>query len=68
MLALGLNFAVTPKQIPIFEIIAATEATASQLDSETAQRLRHRVSSILSTAKPPKSNLSRELQKAVKNL
>ena len=36
-LVLGLNFAVTPKQIPTFEIIAATEATASQLDSETAQ-------------------------------
>ena len=67
-LALGLNFAVTPKRIPTFEIIAATEATASQLDSETAQLLRHRVSSILSTAKTPRSNLSRELQKAVKNL
>ena len=67
-LALGLNFAITPKQIPTFEIIAATEATASQLDSETAQLLRHKVSSILSTAKSPKSNPSRELQKAVKNL
>ena len=67
-LALGLNFAVTPKRIPTFEIIAATETTASQLDSETAQLLRHRVSSILSTAKTPRSNLSRELQKAVKNL
>ena len=67
-LALGLNFAVTPKQIPTFKIVAATEATASQLDGETAQLLRHRVSSILSTAKPPKSNLSRQLQKAVKNL
>ena len=67
-LALGLNVAVTPQWIPTFEIIAATEATASQLESETAQLLRHRVSSILSTAKPPRSNLSGELQKAVKNL
>ena len=32
------------------------------------QLLRHKVSSILSTAKSPKSNPSRELQKAVKNL
>ena len=29
VLALGLNFAVTPKWIPTFEIIAGTESTAS---------------------------------------
>ena len=51
-----------------FEIIAATEATASQLNIETAQLLRHRVSSILSAAKPSKINLSKEQQNAVKNL
>ncbi len=67
-LALGLNFAVAPKQIPTFEIIAATEATANQLDKETAQSLRQGVSSILNTTKLPKSNLSRELHKAVKSL
>ena len=67
-LALGLNFAVTLKQIPTFEIIAATEVTANQLDKESAQSLRQGVSSILNSAKPPKSNLSRELHKAVKGL
>ena len=51
-----------------FEIIAATEATASQLNFETAQLLRHRVSYILSAAKPSKINLRKELHNAVKNL
>ena len=68
LLALGLNFAVTPRQIPTLQIIAATESTASQLDKETAQQLRHRVSSILSTAKPPRSNLSREIKESVRSL
>ena len=67
-LALGLNFSVAPKQIPTFEMTAATEATASRLNAETAQLLRYRVSSILSMAKDPKSNLSKDLHKAVKSL
>ena len=66
----GICFGVTAKlkQIPTLEIIAATEATASQLNTDTAQLLRHKMSSILSTAKPPKSNLSKELHKSVKSL
>ena len=68
VLALGLNFAVAAKGIPTFEIIAATESTASQLDRETAQQLKHRVSSILSTARLPRSNLTRELRESLRNL
>ena len=68
VLSRGLDFAITPKQIPTLEIIAATEATANLLNTDTAQLLRHKVSSILSTAKPPRSNLSRELHKLVKSL
>ena len=37
-LALGLNVAVAPKQIPTFEIIATTEATAS---NSTLQQHKH---------------------------
>ena len=40
VLALGLNFAVTPKTIPVPDVIAATEATARQADPDTAERLR----------------------------
>ena len=36
VLALGLNFAIAPKQIPTLNIIAATECTAARLD-EAAQ-------------------------------
>ena len=63
VLALGLNFAVTPRQI-----IAATESTATQLDKETAQQLRHRVNSILSTANSPRSNLDKQQRESVRSL
>ena len=59
VLSQGLNFAVIPKQIPTFEIIAATEATASQLNTETAQLLRHKVSSVLSTPSHPRATSAR---------
>ena len=68
VLALGLNFAVTPKQIPALDIIAATEVTASHLDDETAQQLRLEVSSVFSSARPPKDNLSGRLHKAIRDL
>ena len=68
VLALGLNFAVAPRQIPTLQIIAATESTATQLDKETAQQLRHRLSSILSTAKPPRSNLNKQQRESVRSL
>ena len=68
VLALGLNYTITPKQIPTLDIIAATEATASHLDEETAQKLRLEVSSVLISARPPKKNLSGKLQKAIRDL
>ena len=68
VLALGLNYAITPKQIPTLDIIAAMEATASHLDEEAAQKLRLEVSSVLISAKPPKKNLSGKLQKAIRDL
>ena len=37
---MGLNYAVIPKVIPTANIIAATEATAKQLDTNTADKLR----------------------------
>ena len=49
-------------------MISSTEATAHQLSDAAAQLLRLRVSSILHTDKPPKSNLSHGLQAAVRKL
>ena len=68
VLALGLNYAVTPKQVPYQEIIMATEATARQLDAESAKKLRIGVSDALRTARPPPSNLDKEMKKALKDL
>ena len=68
VLALGLNYAVTPKEIPTLDIIAATEATAFHLDEETAQQLRLGVSSVLKSAKPPRENLTGKLHKAIRSL
>ena len=50
VLALGLNYAVPPKTIPTDVIIAATEATAKQLDSRTAETLRSKISRALQTS------------------
>ena len=68
MLALGLNFAVVPKWIPFTDIIAATESTARQLDSDKAKWLRIGVSKALSRAHTPKSNLDKGMHRAIKAL
>lgn len=68
VLALGLNFATTPRQVPVLRMIASTEATASKLGDEAAQLLRLRVSSILCAARPPNPNLSHGLQTALGKL
>ena len=68
VLALGLNFTVTPKTIPVSNIIAATEATARQVAPDTAELLRSGVSSVLKSTKPPKNNLSSHLRRALKDL
>jgi len=68
VLALGLNFAVAPKHIPFRDIIAATETTARQLNSEQAKLLRTGVSQALSRARPPKSNLDKSMHRAIKDL
>lgn len=51
VLALGLNYAVTPKAIPTASIIASTEATAKQLDTYSADKLRTGISKVLQSSK-----------------
>ena len=45
-----------------------TEATARQLDADSAKKLRIGVSGALHTAKPPSSNLDKGMMKALKEL
>ena len=68
VLALGLNFAVAPKAVPVVDIIAAVECTANELPEETALEFRVEVKKCLQNAKKPRSNLSKEQREALKKL
>ncbi|CAH1267006.1 Hypp3654 [Branchiostoma lanceolatum] len=68
VLGKGLNFAITPRSIPVKEIVTATEVAAIKLDQEEASLLRNEVVGILQNAKPPKPNLSNEERQAIKSL
>ena len=64
----GLNFTVTPTNIPATEIVAKVEAAIRTLDSEQADTVRRSVNNILQQAEPPKPNVTKEMQKALNNL
>lgn len=70
VLAKGLNFAMTPQQLPIVDLITATESAIrkNNLTETEAEQLRLKVSAALSSAKPPPSNLTTEERKAVTSL
>ena len=68
LLKKGLNFAVTPADIPATEIIAKVESAVRQLDAERADTVRRAVNAILQQAEPPKPNITKEQQDAFKSL
>ena len=59
VLALGLNFATAPKEIPKKDIIARTESFAIYM-KEDGQLLREGIKKCLEDAKPTKCTLNRE--------
>ncbi|XP_071344169.1 uncharacterized protein [Trachinotus anak] len=67
VLAKSLNFAMTPKELPIVDLITATESAIKKnnLIETEAEQLRLKVSAVLSKAKIPPSNLTFEERKAV---
>ena len=67
LLKKGLNFAVTPGNIPATEIIAKVEAAIRQLDAEQADTVRRAVNSILQQADPREPNITK-MRDALKNL
>ena len=67
LLKKGLNFAVTPANIPATEIIAKVEAAVRQLDAEQADTVRRAVNGILQQADPPEPNITK-MRDALKNL
>jgi len=62
-----LNFAVTPTNTPATEIVAKVESAIRTLDSEQADTIRRTVNNILQQAEPPKRNITKEMQEALKN-
>ena len=68
LLEKGLNFAVTPTNIPATEIVAKVESAIRTLDSEQADTVRRSANNILQQAEPPKPNFTKEMQEALKNL
>ena len=69
LLKKGLNFAVTPANIPATEtVIAKVEAAVRQLDAEQADTVRRAVNGILQQAEPPEHNITKEMRDALKSL
>ncbi|GJQ81290.1 hypothetical protein Trydic_g9530 [Trypoxylus dichotomus] len=68
VLAKGLNYAISPKGIPKEGIIAEVESSIRSLLSVIANQIRFETTKCLVSAKPPRSNLTREETKTLKNL
>ncbi|XP_078361584.1 uncharacterized protein LOC144645943 [Oculina patagonica] len=68
LLQKGLNFAVTPANVPAKEIIANVESAIRQLNAEQADTVRRTVNSILQQAEPPEPNITEEMRGALKSL
>ncbi|XP_070550371.1 uncharacterized protein [Ptychodera flava] len=58
VLAKGLNYAVTPKEIPVVDIISATESACRTLPDRDGSELRSKVTNLLSRPKKLESNLT----------
>ena len=68
VLLLELNYAIAPSKLLTAEMIAITEVTARHLNTNTAQKLREGVAEVLTSAKPPKPNLTYSQRRALQDL
>ncbi|XP_018563496.1 uncharacterized protein LOC108905193 [Anoplophora glabripennis] len=68
VLSKGFNYAVTPTQIAVENIICGVEASIENMDTNIAETIQHDVSQIMRRAKPPKKNLTREETQDLRNL
>ena len=64
----GLKFAVAPTQIPRKEMIVAIESSLTNVDKTTADTVRVLAAEMIQKARPPKSNVTDEERKAIKQL
>lgn len=68
VLALGLNYGLTPKEVPMDDLIASTEVLAKRLNGEDATELRRIVKCCATLPKPPSSNLTINQRRALASL
>ncbi|KXJ11975.1 hypothetical protein AC249_AIPGENE14176 [Exaiptasia diaphana] len=68
VLSKGMSFAIASNKVPVDQFIVETESSISSLSSDAKAEIRSKVCSILSSSKPPKSNLSSNGMKAIKTL
>ena len=68
VLAKGPNFAVTPKHPPNLEYITAIEAACTKLSQQDAEELRANINQVLRASHPPKPNLTKAQNLAIREL
>ncbi|KAL9979787.1 hypothetical protein ACROYT_G017502 [Oculina patagonica] len=68
LLQKGVNFSVTPANIPAKQIIASVESAVRQLNVERADTVRRTVKNILQQAEPPEPNITKEMRDTLKRL
>ena len=68
VLAKGPNFVVTPRQPPNLEYITAIEAACTKLSQQDAEELRADVNRVLRSSHPPKPNLTKAQNIAIREL
>ena len=68
VLAKGPNFVVTPRQPPNLEYITAIEAACTKLSQQDAEELRADVNKVLRYSHPPKPNLTKAQNLALREL
>ena len=68
LLAKGMNYAPTPQSLPVDDIIEATEKACLRFDKAESEQLRGEIIGTLRSVKIPPSNLTKEEQKALKDL
>jgi hypothetical protein len=68
LLQKGLNYAVTPRTIPIKDILAAVEKAVQSLPVEIAERARQETVRIIKSSSRPRDNLTRAEREALRTL
>ena len=68
VLAKGPNFAVSPRQHPNLEYITAIEAVCTKLSQQDAEELRADINRVLRPSHPPKPNLTKAQNLALREL